>query len=77
MFKIINPNWKSGAEKKAEQHAPAVAAWLAKNAANRYVGMAEIRAGMPEIAGDMTRQVINQICIIMGLQVEGQESAED
>lgn len=72
-FKIKNPYWKSQIEKKAETHAPAVSAWLSANAENRLVGLAELRAGLPGIAGDLTRPVVNQICITLGLQVEGQE----
>lgn len=73
MFKIINPNWKSAAQQKAETHAPAVAAWLAANANNQTVGIAELRAGLPAIAGDLSRAVINQICSILGLEVSGAE----
>lgn len=76
-FKITNPNWKSIVQKKAEQHAPAVAAWLANNAANHFIGLAELRAGLPAIAGDLTRPVINQICVILGLQVEGQDDSAE
>lgn len=70
-LKIINPNWKSAVEKKAEQHAPAVGAWLQANAANRYIGLAELRAGLPAIAADLSRAVVNQICVELGLAVEG------
>lgn len=70
-FKIENPNWKTPVRQKAEQHAPAVAAWLQANAANRYVTIAEMRGGLSAIAGDLTRPVINEICNILGLNVEG------
>lgn len=70
-FQLLNPNWKSSVQQKAEQHAPAVAAWLAANSANRYIGLAELRAGLPAIAGDLTRSVVNQICSILGLEVTG------
>lgn len=71
MLKIINPNWKSPAQQKAETHAPAVAAWLAANATNQAVTLAELRAGLPAIAADLTRAVVNQICSILGLEVTG------
>ena len=70
-FQIENPNWKSAIQQKAETHAPAVAAWLAANSANRYVGLAELRAGLPAIAADLTRTVVNQICQNLGLAVVG------
>ena len=70
-FKIENPNWKSATRQKAEKHAPTVANWLQANAANRYFSIAELRAGLPAIAADLSRQVINEICNILGLNVEG------
>jgi len=70
-LKITNPNWKSPVEQKAATHAPAVSAWLAANAANRYIGIAELRAGLPAIAADLTRPVINNICSILALEIQG------
>lgn len=70
-LKIVNPNWKSADQQKAETHAPAVSAWLAANASNRLVGIPELRAGLPAIAADLTRSVVNQICAILGLEVQG------
>lgn len=70
-FQIKNPNWKSAVEQKAETHAPAVSAWLAANPGNRYIGLAELRTGLPAIAGDLTRPVVNQICAILGLEILG------
>ena len=70
-FQIQNPNWKSTAQQKAETHAQAVSAWLAANPANHYVGLAELRAGLPAIAADLTRPVVNHICTILALEVTG------
>lgn len=70
-FQIENPNWKSATQKKAETHAPTVAAWLAANAGNRFIGLAELRAGLPAIAADLSRVVVNQICHNLGLTVVG------
>lgn len=71
MFQIVNPNWKSASQNKAELHAPTVAMWLKDNAANRLITLAELRAGMPAIAADLTRPVVNQICCLLGLEVQG------
>lgn len=70
-FQITNPNWKSAARQKADQHAPAVAAWLAANPAIRFVGLAELKAALPGIAGDLNRTVVNQICVQLSLEVTG------
>lgn len=70
-FQIINPAWKSAVQQKAEQHAPAVSAWLAANPTIRYVGLAELKAALPAIAGDLSRAVVNQICVLRGLEVMG------
>jgi len=70
-FQIQNPNWKSPIQQKAETHAPAVAAWLAANPGNRFVGLGELRAGLPAISADLTRPVVNHICTILGLEVLG------
>ena len=71
MFAIVNPAWKSSVQKKAEQHAPAVKAWLDGNSENRLVTLVELRAGLPGIAGDLSRVVVNQIAVIIGADVEG------
>ena len=71
VFKIVNPNWKSATQTKAESLAPQVSAWLQANPANQFVGLAELRAGLPAIAADLTRPVVNQICAILDLQIQG------
>lgn len=76
VMKIVNPAWKSGAQKKAEQHAPAVAAWLTANPNNRVVTIADLKAAMPEIDGDLRREVVNQIAAIIGAKIEGMDEAE-
>lgn len=70
-YAIVNPAWKSAVQKKAERHAPAVKAWLEQNPENRLVSVTELRAGLPAIAGDLSRAVVNQIAVIIGAQVEG------
>jgi hypothetical protein len=70
-LRILNPNWKSADRQKAETHAPAVSAWLAANAGNRLVGLPELRAGLPTIAADLKREVVNEICAILSLEVQG------
>lgn len=75
-FKIINPAWKSATQIKAEQHAPAVLAWLQANPNSKAVTILELRAALPAIAADLTRQVVNQIAQIIGAEVEGADSAD-
>ena len=75
-LKVINPNWKSPIRKTAEQHAPEVDQWLKNNAANKSVSLAELRAGLPVIAGDLSRQVVVEIAAIIGARIEGDDSAE-
>lgn len=70
-FALINPAWKSAVQKKAEQHAPAVKAWLEANPEERLVSLTELRSGLPAIAGDLSRAVVNQIAVILGAKVEG------
>lgn len=70
-FEIENPHWKSAVQQKAETHTPAVAAWLAANAGNRFINLAELRAGLPAIAADLTRPVVNQICANLKIVVTG------
>lgn len=69
-FRLINPAFKTVAQQKAEQHAPAVLAWLQANAGNHFVTLAELRAGLPAIAADLTRPVVNEICRINGIEID-------
>lgn len=70
MMKFNNPFFKSAAQKKVEQHQPAVVAWLTAQASNRVITLAELRAGLPAIAGDLSREVVNQICANIGAEIE-------
>lgn len=74
-FRLMNPAWKSAAQLKAEQHAAAVQAWLNSNSASRYVTLADLRAGLPAIAPDLTRQVVNIIAGMVGAGVDGIDDA--
>jgi hypothetical protein len=75
-MKFINPHFKSAAEKKIEQHQPAVVAWLQAQAANRIITLAELRAGLPTIAGDLSRQVVNGICANIGAEIVDPEDQQ-
>lgn len=72
-FLITNPAWKSPVQQKAELHAPAVRAWLYANADKPAVTLGQLRAGLPAIAGDLSRLVVNQICAQEGFVVQGAE----
>lgn len=73
-MKIINPNWKSAIEKKANTVAPLISNFLAANPANRYVTVAELKAGLPDIANDLTVAVVTQACLILDLKLEEAEN---
>lgn len=70
MFVIVNPNWKSASQTKAATHAPAVAAFLAANPTMRMVSLAELKAGLPAIADDLNRAVVNQIAKLLAIETE-------
>lgn len=70
MMKFQNPFFKSAAQKRVEQHQAAVVAWLTAEADNRVITLAELRAGLPAIAADLSREVVNQICANIGAEIE-------
>lgn len=75
MLRFKNPYaGKIGAEAKIATHTPAVQAWLQANPANRVVTLAELRAGLPLIAADLTRPVVNQILQNLGCEIENPEN---
>lgn len=75
MIRFANPYFVSPVQAKANQHAPAVIAWLQAptQAANKVITLAELRAGLPAIAADLTRQVVNQITAMIGATIENPE----
>ena len=68
-MKFRNPHFVSPIEKKIAQHQPAVVAWLQAELNNRIITMAELRAGLPDIAADLTRPVVNGILANIGAEV--------
>lgn len=74
MYRLVNPFWKSNSEKKAAQHAKAVNDFLQANPTNRFVNLAELKAGLPLIEGDLTREVVNIICGIIDVKIDGADS---
>jgi hypothetical protein len=75
-MKLLNPYWKDAITTKAETHKPAVLAWLTANAGNRFVTMNELRAGLPGIAGDLTRPVVQEICSQAGIAIESADTSD-
>lgn len=73
MIRFQNPYFKTPTQLKVAQHAPAVVAWLQSQSSNRVITLAELRAGLPDIAGDLSRAVVNQICQDIGAEIENQE----
>lgn len=72
-LKIINPFWRSPAEKAAELAGPDVVAWLKANASDRVVTIAELKAGLPVHAAALNRAVVNIICTENGIRMENPE----
>lgn len=70
MMKFRNPWATNPVEAKANQHQPAVVAWLQANPGNKVVTLAELRAGLPAIAADLTRPVVNHILQNIGAEVD-------
>lgn len=75
-LRLVNPAYKSSVQKKAEQRAPAVLAWLQANPEKRTVSIGDLKNGLPDAADDLSRAVVNQIACIIGAGVEGAEDAE-
>lgn len=75
-LRIYNRYFKTAIEVKAEQHAPAIDAWLKTQTGNKVVTIAELKAGVPAAAGDLSHAVVNQICAMLGLQIENPEDQE-
>ena len=68
-MKFANPYFKTPAEQKIALHQTAVNSWLQAQSANRVITLAELRAGLPAIAADLTRQVVNGICQNLGAHI--------
>lgn len=75
-LRIKNPYFKLPVEKKAEQQAAALDAWLKTQTSKAYVSIADLKAAFPAVAPDMTREVINQVCANLGLTIENPEDTE-
>lgn len=73
MMKFRNP-WfvppVSADEAKRAAMAPAVKAWLQTQTGNKLVSLAELRAGLPALAADLTRPMVNQILADLGIVID-------
>lgn len=76
MLQIKNPYFKSTAEKKAEQHAAALDAWLKTVPNKETVSIADLKAQFPAIAADLSREMVNEACQRLGLVIMNPESDE-
>lgn len=72
MIRFSNPNFQSPVAQKAALYAPDVDAWLKlpAQAAQKTFSLAELRAGLPAIAAELTRPVFNQISVTLGLSID-------
>jgi len=75
-FKIVNPYAGDATASKAAQHKAAVQAWLQANPGKAAVTLAELRAGLPAIAGDLSREVVNEIAQRIGCAMTDRESPD-
>ncbi len=76
MLQIKNPYFKSAPEKKAEQHAAALDAWLKTVPNKATVSIADLKVAFPAIADDLTREMVNEACQRLGLVILNPEDAE-
>lgn len=76
MLTIKNPYFKLPAEKKAEQHAAAIDAWLQSQPNRETVTIADIKAGVPAAAADLSREVVNETAKVLGLVIVNPEDTE-
>lgn len=74
--KVRNPYAVSPVLAKAAQHGPAIDAWLKANTGNKLVGLAELRAALPAVAPDLSREVFNQVCANLGLTITNPDDTE-
>lgn len=75
-MKFQNPFFQTTTQKRVAQHQPAVVAWLTAQNNNRTITLAELRAGLPAIAGELSREVVNQICANIGAEVMDPEDTQ-
>lgn len=75
-LKIVNPYAANPTASKADQHKAVVQAWLQANPAKAAVTLAELREGLPTIASDLSREVVNEIAQRLGLQMTDRESPD-
>lgn len=75
-LKIINPYFESAVEKKAKQHAAALDAWLKTQTAKPSITIADLKAAFPAMAGELSRELVNEVCARLGLTIENQEDTE-
>ena len=69
-LKLINPYYVDSIEAKAQQHKNAVQSWLSTNTSVRDVTMEELRAALPSISADLSRQVVSQIARLINARLE-------
>lgn len=76
MLRIKNPFFVTPDQATATRHKPAVLAWMQGQTTNKIITMAELRAALPAIAGELTRTVVNQICADIGADIENPEDGQ-
>lgn len=68
---FVNPAPSDDAE-VAEKLRPVVLQWLQKSKSEK-ISLTELRAGLPECKGQLTRPVVNQILQDLGAEIENPE----
>lgn len=75
-LKIRNPFYLSPDMATAQAHGAAVRQFMEGRTGDKLVTLAELRAGLPAIAAQLTRPVVNQICADNGWQIDNPEDGQ-
>lgn len=70
-MKLKNPNHVNEVQQFIADRKAGIATYLQNNASLEYIDFDKIRADFPALAGQLTDGVIHQICIELGIDVQG------
>lgn len=76
MIEIKNPYFQSQLEKKVAQNAAALDAWLKTQVNKPVITIADLRVAFPGLAGDLSRELVNEVCAKLGLTITNPDDQE-
>lgn len=77
MLQIRNPYFtQSVTIKKAALRAPEIDAWLKTQPMREFFSLADLKAALPTAAGDLSREVVNEIAGKLGLLITNPQDTE-